>query len=61
MAHRTTIEDCQHIVVRGNPVDGFEYSGPFKNAAAAAAYGNTDPHNEADWWIAPLYAPSEEE
>jgi hypothetical protein len=54
------MESLPHLIIRGNPVDGFEYSGPFENAAAAALYGNTDPHNDGDWWIAPLHAPAQD-
>jgi hypothetical protein len=46
-----------HIIVMGNPVDGLQFIGPFLSAAAAAEHGNTDPHIEADWWVAPVEAP----
>lgn len=46
-----------HIIIHGNPVDGFGYVGPFEDATAAAEAGNHDPHLDPDWWIAPLEAP----
>lgn len=50
-----------YIIVTGNPIEGFEYIGPFPSADEAAAYGNTDPHlPDGDWWTAPLYTPAEE-
>lgn len=56
-----TNPDLPHIIVMGNPVDGFEFIGPFPNAATAAEYGNTDPYtDEGDWWIAPLHAAADE-
>jgi hypothetical protein len=52
-------DDYPFVLIRGNPVDGFEYIGPFPGRQHAAQYGNTDPHTDADWWIAPLHAPAE--
>lgn len=43
-----------HILIVGNPVDGFEYYGPFKTGEDAIAFG--EEHTGSDWWIAPLYA-----
>jgi hypothetical protein len=56
-------ETYPHIVIYGNPIDGFEYIGPFPNAIAAATYGNTDPHGAegGDWWTCKLHAPAENE
>ncbi len=52
-----------HIIITGNPVDGFEFIGPFKTADDAVAYANGDqlnqfaaPRIEGEWWIAPLAA-----
>lgn len=45
-----------HIIVTGNPVDGFEFYGPFNNGVEAAEAGNTDPHLADGWWTAPLLA-----
>lgn len=41
-----------HILITGNPVDGFEYFGPFKTGKEAITYGEERLGN--DWWIAPL-------
>lgn len=42
-----------HILITGNPVDGFDYTGPFDTASDAADYANT--HDiMPDWWVAPL-------
>lgn len=41
-----------HILIIGNPVDGFEYYGPFKTGEEAIAYG--EDRLGGDWWIAPL-------
>lgn len=46
-----------HIIMIGNPVDGFNFIGPFENATAAAEHGNTDGDIDAEWWIAPLEQP----
>ena len=40
-----------YIVVRGNPIDGFHYIGPFKSFDDAHAYAEDC---EETWWIAPL-------
>ena len=50
-----------HIIVFGNPVDGFGFIGPFTGAIAAARHGNTNAHIDHDWWIAVLDAPEETE
>ena len=41
-----------HILITGDPVDGFEYFGPFKTGEEAIAAG--EDHLDGDWWIAPL-------
>ena len=45
-----------HVIISGNPVDGFEIYGPFATAEEAANFGNTDAHIDGDWWIAPLHS-----
>lgn len=50
-----------HIIIIGNPVDGFNYIGPFKTAADAAAWAGQDANIDADWWLAPLEAKDEHE
>lgn len=49
-------DDGPAIIITGNPVDGFQYIGPFASMSEAAASGNTDGDIEADWWIARLDA-----
>jgi hypothetical protein len=49
-----------HIIIIGNPVDGFQYIGPFLSAVDACQHGNTDGNIDAEWWVAPLEAPEEE-
>lgn len=46
-----------HIVIIGDPVDGFRYYGPFPNWDEASDWTETD-CRDCDWWIAPLIAPS---
>lgn len=41
-----------HILITGNPVDGFEYFGPFKTGEEAITYG--EDWLSSDWWIALL-------
>lgn len=47
-----------HIVITGNPVDGFSIYGPYatKDEAIAAA---DNANLETEWWIAPLESPDE--
>lgn len=45
-----------HILITGNPVDGFEYFGPFKTGDDAIAYAETARFD--GWWIAPLQEPT---
>lgn len=52
-------EETPHIIVCGNPVDGFSFIGPFESNTEAAEHGNNDPHLEGEWWIAPLEKPDE--
>lgn len=42
------------IVVRGNPIDGFYYHGPFKTHEDALAFAED---SEEPWWIAELEEP----
>jgi hypothetical protein len=40
------------IIIEGDPVSGFVYSGPFETREAANDFG--DKWLVPDWWIAPL-------
>jgi hypothetical protein len=46
------------IVIIGNPVQGFNYHGPFDNVEEAADWGN-DNSEGGDWWVTDLHAPVE--
>lgn len=50
----------QHVVMYGNPVDGFRIVGPFEDRDEAVKYGESEP-SQNDWWIAELDAPAEGE
>lgn len=46
------------IIVYGDPVDGFNFVGPFDDRDEAVRYAEFDVGT--DWWIAELDAPAEE-
>lgn len=51
-----------HIIITGNPVNGFRYIGPFKTADHAIDAAERFLSGvEADWWIAPLEGEPREE
>jgi hypothetical protein len=43
-----------HVVIIGNPVDGFSIYGPFKTAPDAVAWAQQEREGE-EYWIAPLH------
>ena len=43
-----------HILITGNPVDGFIYTGPFDTSDAAIQAADD---SGSDWWIAELATP----
>ena len=45
-----------HVIIAGNPGDGFTIYGPFNNATEAAEQANDDAHLQGDWWVLPLEA-----
>lgn len=46
-----------HIIVTGNPGEGFEFYGPFPNFITAANHAENDGDlRDHDWWIAPLHS-----
>lgn len=47
----------EHILVTGNPVDGFRFLGPFPTVADASLYPDGLIRFDDDWWIAPLERP----
>jgi len=46
----------QFIIIRGNPVYGFEYVGPFASHDDATRYINEEPY-PANQWVAELVGP----
>lgn len=68
LANQLTFEDVyrnwrvekgvsKHIVITGNPVDGFDYHGPFDEHGDATEFAG---RLGVDWWIAELTAPEVE-
>jgi hypothetical protein len=57
----TDKNDYPHIIITGNPAEGFEFIGPFPSLRDACLYANSDPHMEADWWVAPCHEPADTE
>ena len=48
-----------HLIIIGDPVDGFSYHGPFVDHAAASEFAETNGHKfDFDWWIAQLHEPT---
>lgn len=44
-----------YLVIKGDPVDGFQYIGPFMNAEVAERYMD---HNDSDaMWVVKLITP----
>jgi hypothetical protein len=43
----------RHMVITGNPVDGFFYYGPFEDHDHALGYAEVE-HDGQDYWITPL-------
>lgn len=48
------------IIVTGNPVDGFEFTGPYDTQSDASDAANNDGVvDDVDYWIAKLNTPEE--
>jgi hypothetical protein len=43
-----------HILITGDPVDGFAYRGPFNAPSDAAEWAGRHA-TDTTWWVAPLY------
>lgn len=43
------------IIVTGNPVDGFEFYGPFSTPHEAVEFANNDAHLDDSWHVADLH------
>lgn len=48
----------KYIIVRGNPVDGLSFIGPFDTASEAIEGAQGLDAITDDWWITELNAPS---
>lgn len=46
------------IVITGNPMDGFGYTGPFESADQANEWADMHVTREYDWWLAKVEAPT---
>lgn len=46
-----------HVVLTGNPVDGFGVLGPFATADEATEWADEALDRDVDWWVTPLNAP----
>lgn len=46
------------VLVEGNPVDGFTYTGPFNSSEEAVEYADDGVCTTADWWVAEMEFPS---
>lgn len=58
MPEKTTAEPIGYLIVHGNPVDGFQFTGWWGTSQEAAIAGE---QFDGDWWIAPLYAPADQD
>ena len=45
------------IVVVGNPVEGFEYHGPFDDTSEATIWGVKVLSDSEEWWAVPIMDP----
>jgi hypothetical protein len=43
------------IIITGDPVDGFDYTGPFDSAEKATEWA--EEHCDPDWWVADIFSP----
>lgn len=48
-----------HIVITGNPVQGFFFYGPFQSETEAVDWAERE-QSDFEWWIAPLQEPTDE-
>lgn len=47
-----------HVIVQGNPMDGFTFTGPFLGPLSAVEHADNE-KLDGEWWVAPLH-PAEE-
>jgi len=50
--------DKKWLLVEGNPVDGFTYTGPFDSHEDAVNEAENGADHDGDWWIAPMLRPA---
>lgn len=50
--------EAQRVIIAGNPLDGFEYVGPFRDPEAATRWAEWGRGSES-WWMAQLTTPDE--
>ncbi len=48
-----------HIVIIGNPIDGFSIIGPFSTFDEAVEWASTDLASNEPWWAMKLESPSD--
>ena len=48
-----------HILALGDPMEGFNYIGPFNNSEEAIKYGDAE-YSEYAWWVIELTPPNTE-
>lgn len=46
-----------YIIIYGNPVDGFNFRGPFSSMDAALEYAERHDDYDETWWISSVSAP----
>jgi hypothetical protein len=46
----------KYLLVYGNPVDGFNFSGPFDSQQDAIDHGNSSDMGDQPWWVSELSA-----
>jgi len=50
-----------HIIISGNPVDGFFYYGPFEDAEQALEYADAEYSiRNSEYWVTELTPPEEQ-
>ena len=50
----------QYIIIDGNPVDGYQFYGPFDDGEKASYWANLELDRDPEWFVAKLNSPDEE-
>jgi hypothetical protein len=53
-------DETPTLLIVGNPVDGFDYYGPFPDADAASEWAENNRRDEV-WWTTKLTTPKNED